>query len=79
MDLALACANPAPEGMFPGPISLLTSEGCRLVDGEISIPHHRKVQLGVTIVIAFIGVLGERDHMTPQRVTCHSHLRLPGQ
>lgn len=61
------------------PILPLTSEGGRLVDREISIPDHREVQLSVTILVTFIGVLGERDHTTPQKVPCHSYLRLPGQ
>lgn len=41
----------------PWPVLPFTSEAGRLVYGEVSIPDHGKVQLGVTMLITFIGVL----------------------
>lgn len=62
---APARAFSAPGGELLGPIPPVTSEGSGLVDGEISIPDHGEVQLGVTILVTFIGVLGERDPRDP--------------
>lgn len=72
-DEGSPCGTPAPARAYaaPGsevlsPIPQLTSEGSRLVDGEIAIPDHGEVQLGVTILITFIGILGEKDLCDPR-------------
>lgn len=47
--------------MLLGPMSPLTSEARRLINGEISIPNHREVQFGVTKLITFIEVLRKME------------------
>jgi hypothetical protein len=59
--LAPSSANPALGGRLLGPRSPLTSEAGRLINGEISIPDHREVQLSITKLITFIGVLGKME------------------
>lgn len=56
-DLPPALPILPPGIMLLGPMSPLTSEARRLINGEISIPDHREVQFSVTKLITFIEVL----------------------